>query len=219
MDPAFWHERWALGEIGFHRRQPHWALDQHWSALGIPTHEAVFVPLCGKSHDMHWLSSQGHSVVGVELDRLAIESFFAEQARSETPAVKINEVAKGQRHYSAPPYLLVEADFFNLAGLGPFTAFYDRAALIAMPPGMRQAYLDQLRSLLTDQATGLLVSYEYIQNQMDGPPFSVESEEIMQHGGFSLELLERRDVLTDHKGMQAKGLTELTECVYRMSAQ
>lgn len=215
MDPAFWHERWALGEIGFHRRDIHWALTQHWNDLRISAPEPILVPLCGKSHDMHWLANEGHSVVGVELDRRAIESFFTEQPSPEPPAVSVHGA---QTHHTLPPYLLVEADFFKLEHVGPFNAFYDRAALIAMPPAMRSAYLDQLRSLLTDQAKGLLITYEYEQNQMDGPPFSVTFDEINRHGGFLVEPLERRDVLSEHKGMQAKGLSKLTECVYLMTA-
>ena len=38
----------------------------------------MFVPLCGKSLDLLWLREHGHSVVGVELSAVALESFCME---------------------------------------------------------------------------------------------------------------------------------------------
>ena len=218
MEPSFWHERWALGEIGFHRSAVHWGLTAHWSSLSIARGETVLVPLCGKTMDLHWLVAQGHPVVGVELDHSAIEAFFTEwPSNVQDPKVQISETPSGQRRYESPTYSLWQADFFDLSTEPRFEAFYDRAALIAMPPAMRSNYLDKLHSLVSPQAKGLLVSFEYDINQMDGPPFSVSSEEVIRHGAFDLACLERRDVIADHKGMQAKGLSALTESVYLMT--
>lgn len=218
MEPSFWHERWALGEIGFHRSTVHWGLAAYWLSLSIARGEPVLVPLCGKTIDLHWLVAQGHPVVGVEIDHSAIEAFFNEWPRNvEVPKVQISETPSGQRRYDAPPYSLWQADFFDLSNERPFEAFYDRAALIAMPPAMRSSYLDKLHSLVSPYAKGLLVTFEYDQNHMDGPPFSVPSKEVICHGAFELACLERRDVITDHKGMQAKGLSALIESVYLMT--
>ncbi|XP_014680650.1 PREDICTED: thiopurine S-methyltransferase-like, partial [Priapulus caudatus] len=39
----------------------------------------VFVPLCGKSADVHWLSTLGYQVLGVECSEIAVKAFFEEQ--------------------------------------------------------------------------------------------------------------------------------------------
>lgn len=55
---------------------------QCWSnrELAVEPGARVFVPLCGKSLDIHRLLAQGHKVVGVELSELAIEELFTELA-------------------------------------------------------------------------------------------------------------------------------------------
>ncbi len=46
--------------------------------LKLPANSPVFVPLCGKSLDLLWLRERGHSVKGVELSPVALESFCME---------------------------------------------------------------------------------------------------------------------------------------------
>ena len=41
---------------------------------------SVFVPLCGKSLDMVWLSDQGLSVVGCDISELAAQQFYTENS-------------------------------------------------------------------------------------------------------------------------------------------
>ena len=40
--------------------------------------------MCGKSVDLEWLCSRGHSVTGVELSPLAVEQFFKENSIPHT---------------------------------------------------------------------------------------------------------------------------------------
>ena len=55
MDPEFWHERWARGEIGFHQHDFNTHMLAFTDRLGVSPGEHVFVPLCGKSLDLLWL--------------------------------------------------------------------------------------------------------------------------------------------------------------------
>ena len=71
--------------------------------------------------------------------------------------------------------------------LGPVNAIYDRAALVALPEEMRNRYTTHLTEI-TDKAPQLLVSYEYDQNLMAGPPFSISKEEVNQHYRDSYDL-------------------------------
>ena len=215
MDKQFWHERWRTGQIGFHSPQPHWALEQYWKTLDLPADESVLVPLCGKSLDMRWLRQHGHPVEGVELDPIAVQAFFdewqSEGSLCTTPATYASRIA-------ANGVRLWNLDFFDYRPEQPLGAFFDRAALIALPEPMRAGYVRHLRSCLRPGAMGLLVTLEYQQNQKSGPPFSVHVEEIEQLTGFDFRLLERRDVLADSPKFRDRGVPALHEAVYQLTA-
>ena len=98
-------------------------------------------------------------------------------------------------------YLLVI--FFDVTAeyLGHISAIYDRAALVALPVEIRARYTSHLMNI-TNTAPQLLVSYEYDQKLMDGPPFSLTEGEIKQHYGskYELKVLESNFVSGGLKG-------------------
>lgn len=214
-DADFWHERWARGEIGFHRSDVHPMLERHWREVagGRPR---VLVPLCGKSLDLHWLAARGHEVVGVELDEGAIRSFFDEAGA--TPTV----VDEGPlRCWRAGAVTILQGDFFDYRPDRPFDAIYDRAALIALPEPDRARYLERLGRLLAGEGRGLLITLEYPQDAMTGPPFSVPAEELARYAdaaALRFECLARQDALEEHPGFRERGLPWLRECAYRLSS-
>jgi thiopurine S-methyltransferase len=217
VNPDFWHERWCRGEIGWHASETNVHLQEHWPRLGVAPGEPVFVPLCGKSLDLLWLAGQGHHVLGVEISGLAVDAFFSENALS----AKITE---------EPPFLCYRAaeleilcgDFFDLTGtqLGGVTALFDRASLIAMPPESRLRYGAHLQGLLPPEARGLLITLEYDQEEMSGPPFSVEEGEVraLLGGRFDIRRLARVDVLAENQRFRERGLTRLVEQVYALES-
>ena len=81
--------------------------------------------------------------------------------------------------FAAPGIEVFAGDIFELTPekLGPVAAVYDRAALIALPPALRPRYADHLAALAPG-APQLLITLEYDQSLMDGPPFSVGAEEV-----------------------------------------
>ena len=213
MEPAFWHDRWENQDIGFHQADIHALLPKYWPRLELTSDAPVFVPLCGKSLDMVWLAQQGHRVIGAELSQRAIDDFFAERRLAPTTRASGSFVVK-----SAGPYELWCGDFFELpreavAGVG---GVYDRAALIALPQALRDQYAATLASLLPAQTRTLLITLEYEQSQMAGPPFSVPGDEVraLFAGSHQLEGLECRDVLDGHPHFQQRGLTALKEGAY-----
>ena len=216
MEPGFWHERWQQGRIGFHQDRPLPLLCKHWPALGFPANARVFVPLCGKSLDMAWLADRGHRILGVELSELAVQQFFDE--RGLAPEVRDTQYG---RHYTAGPYELIAGDAFELDAdvLAGCSAVYDRAALIALPPDLRQRYAQTAWRRLPAGCTGLLVTLEYPQEQKDGPPFSVEEPEVRQllEPDWSVSVLERRDILADEDRFSEAGVSALHTTVYRVS--
>lgn len=215
MEQEFWHQRWQAGQIGFHTPQAHWALLAYWPELAHAVDEPVLVPLCGKSLDMRWLSERGHPVTGVELNPIAVNDFFSEWQRDPKTVAEFQPELKG---LEAGGVRLWQGDFFAFRPERRYRAFYDRAALIALPPAMRSSYVSKLRDCLQRGATGLLVTLEYDQDHLDGPPFSVQFEEVAGLSGFQALPLERRDVLHESSKFRARGITSLHETVYRLIA-
>lgn len=218
MDPDFWQQRWQQGRIGFHQDTPTPLLLEHWPTLDVAPGSQVFVPLAGKSLDLAWLAAQGCRVLGVELSQLAVEQFFAEHGL--TPGKQDTHYG---RHYRADGIELICGDVFDLDSdaLAGCAAVFDRAALIALPPGLRRRYVGELYSKLPIDCRGLLVTLEYPQQQMSGPPFPVAEAEVraLYGGDWKIDVLERRDILAQQPGFAAEGITALETVAYRLQHQ
>lgn len=215
MHPDFWQQRWRDGRIGFHQERITPLLEQYWNAIGVPVGSRIFVPLAGKSLDLLWLAARGHRVLGVELSHLAVEQFFAEHALEPT-----RRASRYGTHHVAGEIELLCGDAFGLDAhaLADCAGVYDRAALIALPPQMRQRYAADLYSRLPAGCRGMLVTLEYPQHEKDGPPFSVPEAEVRARYGrdWAIEALERRDILASQPGFVADGVTSLHTVAYRL---
>ncbi|MAT65863.1 MAG: thiopurine S-methyltransferase [Gammaproteobacteria bacterium] len=175
MEAQFWLDKWACNQIGFHADAPHPRLVAHFDALAVGKGARVFVPLCGKSHDMRWLADTGCEVLGVELADLALRDFIAEQR-----LVAVREPGASLACYRAAGYTLYSGDFFALDGdtLGAVDAIYDRAALIALAPAQRAAYAARLAQLSRCGTRLLLITVDYDQNVVSPPPFVIARDEL-----------------------------------------
>lgn len=198
MDESFWLQRWKTNTIGFHRSEANPILANSFKVLSLAKGSRVFVPLCGKTLDIAWLLSNGYRVAGAELIEIAIEQLFTELG-VEPKISGVGEV----RHYSAINIDIYVGNIFDVSSkmLGPVDAIYDRAALVALPKEMRNRYTTHLTKI-TDKAPQLLVSYEYDQTLMAGPPFSVSNEEVKQHyrDSYDLTLIKSTNVPGGLKG-------------------
>jgi len=69
------------------------------------------------------------------------------------------------------------------------------------------------------QSRTLLVAFEYAQPMRDGPPFSVEPDEIQRLYGerFRVRELERIDIIAESPKFAAAGLEALHEVVYSLT--
>ena len=177
MDTKFWHQKWAANDISFHESKVNPLLVTYFKALSLAKGSRVFVPLCGKTLDIAWLLSNGYRVAGAELSELAITQLF--EALGIQPEIRnIGDV----KHYSATAFDIFVGDIFDLkyAMLGVIDAIYDRAALVALPENMRVRYTQHVTDI-TDNAPQILITFDYDQKLMDGPPFSISSEEVNRH--------------------------------------
>lgn len=216
MQPDFWLDRWRTAQIGFHQAAVDRHLKAYWPRLSLPANSPVFVPLCGKSLDLLWLRQQGHSVMGVELSPLALESFVMEHG---IPARR--RVLPDFDVFEADGFTLFCGDYFKVtpALLGSVSAVYDRAALISWTPDARAAYVKHLTSLTSPGTQTLLIAVEYPPEQMSGPPFPLSRDTIesLYADHHSIEVLGRHEILELEPRLKARGLTELREVCYRMT--
>jgi thiopurine S-methyltransferase len=213
MDAEFWHERWRLGEIGFHQHDYNRHMETFVHRLGLAPGSHIFVPLCGKSLDMIWLWRQEFSVTGVEINRLAVEAFFSENG------LDFEVSDRGEHSCFRHDRLVIHcADLFtaDLSGMEAVDAVYDRASLVALPQEMRGSYVKRLAELVPDQAPHLLITLDYPSNEMNGPPFAVTAREVKALYGPSHEvtLLHTEDCLAREPRFRKKGLSRLEEHVF-----
>ncbi|ALM84674.1 thiopurine S-methyltransferase [Bordetella sp. N] len=215
MEAQFWLDRWREGVTGFHQERVTPLLPKYWPTLDVPPGGRVLVPLCGKTLDMVWLAQQGHPVLGVELSPLAVEQFFT--ANGLTPEVR--PTAAGDVYRSGNIEILC-GDIFALDAqtLAGCAAVYDRAALVALPPDMRARYVAHVYANLAAGARTLLITLDYEQDLMPGPPFAVGSAavEALYQGHTEVRQLDRRAMLDKEPKFAARGLTWLDTLVFAL---
>lgn len=211
MELADWGDRWRDGRIAFHQSDVTDLLaeyaDQVWGQESIGR---VLVPLCGKSLDMVYLADRAEAVVGVEYVEQAVQDFFTD--RGLVPEVSIGSPVR----YTAGNYTLFVADFFSVTRehVGTIDAVFDRAALVALDAEARVRYASHLQSLLPVGARTLLVTFDYDQTVMDGPPFAVSNDEVhlLFRGGATVEHLQTRDALD--AVFRERGLRAMTKSAF-----
>ena len=213
MEKEYWLERWKQGDIGFHQSTVNPYLREYWQKLHLAPGSKVFMPLCGKSRDMLWLREQGYGVLGVEFSGLAAEEFFIESGYTPQRTASDKFI-----HLEANGMRILCGDFFDLCknDLAKISAVYDRAALIALPPEMRKRYVHHLLNILPPNAQILLITLEYPDAEMSGPPFSVSIDEIvaLYQLHADIRLLTQQDVLAQNPRFQERGLSRLQQNIF-----
>lgn len=191
MDTNFWHQKWNNNEIGFHKSEANPILIKHFDSLSLKKGSRIFIPLCGKTLDISWFLDNGYKVVGVELVELAIQQLF------QNLQVEFKLEEKGNfKHYFSDNIDIFVGNCFELSSdiIGHIDAIYDRASLVALPEEMRKQYTSHLIDI-TKKAPKLLVTFDYNQEEMSGPPFSISKDEVMEHYEkvYNINLLETID--------------------------
>jgi thiopurine S-methyltransferase len=221
MEHGFWHNCWEKNSIGFHQEQSHSLLTENFPTL-IAQFKArnhrqprVLVPLCGKSLDMLFLAQQA-DVVGAELSEIACQDFFKENQL--TP--KVSEQDEFIR-YQCENLSLFQGDFLKLSPeqVSGCDFIYDRAALIALPDEIREQYIAQLKRYINSGAELFLITLEYPQAQMDGPPFSVDKHLIRDYfNGYQIKELAVKDITGQYCAQRKFEVSLLVERLYLIKA-
>lgn len=200
-----WLERWRQKRTGWHEADGNRSLRRHWRGSGL----RVLVPLCGKSVDMLWLAKKGNDVTGVEVSDIAAREFFADND------LRYERTADGRRYRATSlPITIVCGDYFEFEDSG-FDAHYDRGALVALPAEHRSRYAAHTTARLSADPVQLVITLEYEQDRVEGPPYSVSPDELLTYW----PALERVDACDDIANAPPKfrdaGLAEMTEVVWR----
>ena len=207
----YWENRWITNQTGWHRSVYNDLMVKYWPELGIPTDSKVLVPLCGKSLDMLWLAEKGHAIVGIEFTRVAVERFFSENNLEHTIVKHPSYI-----EFSSERFTILNGNILAIpSDLIQAEAWYDRAAMIAINPDLREDYVSQIRQQTKVGAVGLLITYSYPQEQMEGPPFSLNNDDVFQlfQDGFRVECLETIE-LEDEK---ERGLSRINSSVFALT--
>lgn len=198
MEPDFWHQKWKSNVIGFHISEPNPLLVSNFKALSVKAAGRIFLPLCGKTLDIAWLLSKGYRVVGAELSEIAVTQLFEELGVKPTKK-NLGDLTR----YSAENIDIFVGDIFHLSSkdLGAVDAIYDRGAFVALPKGMRDRYATHLIHI-SNGAPQLLISFEYNQHLLPGPPFAISNKELSQQykDTYEVTLLASEEVVGGLKG-------------------
>lgn len=211
---AFWRGRWDAGQIGFHEGKPNAYLERHADRF-LNGARRVFVPLAGKSVDLRFLAERGLEVVGCEIIESAARAFF-----DEAGAVPVESRRGAFLALEAPigagrvTMLVGDALDLEAATVGPIDALFDRAALVAMDPKLRDDYVAATTKLLSKGGRVLLVSLEH--DAGVGPPHAVTESDVsaLYASTIDVELLEREDIASTSAHILAKGATYVREVAY-----
>lgn len=215
-DNNLWLSLWRNRDTEFHQRKVNPLLTRFWTGLNLPRRSRILVPLCGKSLDMIWLAQQGHEVIGVELSPVAIKAFFNE-----------NHIKPSRKR--AGPLTLWEhgklsiycGDLFQLTPdqLGPIDAIYDRAALTALPPELRGAYIEHLQHLTGKQSPVLLLTTEdQLENESDQSFQGIDPElSLLCATRYRINLQHFETASPHHEKTAMKADTYALNKVYRLT--
>ncbi len=222
MQHSYWHKRWEQQRIGFHLDKVNPYLIKYWPKLDVADNSQIFVPLCGKSHDLRFFYQKGCKAIGNELSTLAVQDFYTEQQLNASKTVFFSENSELSTSelvlWESSEVDIISGDFFALEKeyLPDFSVVYDRASLVALPPEMRKKYVKKMLTLLPDKISILLLTLDYDENEKQGPPFSVTEDEVyrLYESDFEIELLEVADINAKDRSPRSQNMSYFNERVF-----
>lgn len=215
MDSQFWIKAWNEGRTNFHRTSYHEKLLQYFPQLEPLKGQKVLVPLCGKTKDLLWLSDAGLDVHGIELHEQAVKDFFLENELPLPTAVRDRDFI----HRSHQNIVISCGDFFGLEKEEEYDFIYDRGSLVALPSTMRENYARLVGRALKRGGKYLLIVYEYDPSKMEGPPFSIDDQEIARlfENQFTIRLMESEKPKLE--GSRLSSVESLRQNIYILEKQ
>ena len=212
-----WETEWSDGSPAWHRKYVSPMLIKHYDEFTSGrTNRRILVPLCGKSLDLIWLADQGHTVVGVEMIRKAIKTFFEENKllydinTAQTSAGSIVNLFKAKNK----DITLIECNIFDLSRdvyHNKFDCIWDRGActvITMMDEARLKRYVDVLLSSLQPDGRYFLMTFRHEsgKNSNEGKWVShLPEDKLIELCGdqCKVELVEQDDVKNDPALLEA----------------
>nr|XP_054771831.1 probable thiopurine S-methyltransferase [Lytechinus pictus] len=196
-----WLEQWRKGKTRFTMKVPNRMLVKHHGKLVEgKTNPVFFLPCCGKSLDIKWLSDKGYSVVGVEIAEMACRQFFdGHDIKYEEEDIKDGPQGKLFKGIDCD-IRLYSCDFFSVTSalIGQFDCIWDRGSYAAMNPSDRQRYCDVISKLLKDDGRYLLDCFELEHSVFAGPPHTTDPKDLERYfDSFDVNQIEHVDAMND----------------------
>jgi thiopurine S-methyltransferase len=206
-----WDQRWSAGKTAWHKTDVHASLQKYCDEYvlnDIVAGGRILIPLCGKTVDMVFLAKKRPigEVVGIDGISKAIEEFIQEQS-SEVEIKKVDPV-QGYGKYQGDKITLLTGDFFNITMdiIGDastlFDGVWDRGALVAIQPSLREQYIDQIGTFIRKPNGKYLIATVVRPNNdiTSGPPFSIDETELRRLFGTkswvdTIQLLDSHSML------------------------
>ena len=216
MEISYWKARWQKDKTGWHMDTVYPYLPTYWPRLQLKEGATILVPLCGKSLDLAWLKIRNYTVIGVEVSEKAALDFFLKNDMTFEKFTKNSFTV-----YQSDNLAIWAGDFFKLKRehLTKVDGIYDKAALIALPKARRKRYAEKLKSFCQPTTQILMNTFEYEQEEMNGPPFAVFFNELKELFGqhFTIELLHQESIMDELPKFQQRGLSSyLIEKIYHL---
>ena len=222
---SYWSEMWDSNRLGFHNSDVHNALVKYRAPFLGDAPGRVLVPLCGKTVDLAWLAAQPGvtGVTGVEFVKKAVDDYAKEHPqallrKAPSPAGRLF------KHVLSNGVLtLLCGDIFSLPKTPAYERVWDRAALVALDPAQREAYVATICQALSPKGKILLQVLTRLAGPAEsltaGPPFSVSEADVaaLYGAAFDVRKLEEVDALKSSPKLAAEGLTKVTASTYLLT--
>jgi thiopurine S-methyltransferase len=203
-----WKKRWLEDRIGWHEEQGNASLKTHWTPLDKTC--SVLVPFCGKAKDLLWLASLGHRVIGIEISEIAALAFF-----NENDLIFKEKLYKNIKLFEAEDIAISIycEDYFN-CNLPKADALYDRGSLVVVHPEKRFNYVQHTKSLLHKDAYRFIITLEYEEGFVQGPPYSIMAGEMLAYWSDLIQIKSYNDIENSSPKFKKSGLNEVLETIW-----
>nr|CAB3267191.1 thiopurine S-methyltransferase-like [Phallusia mammillata] len=219
MELGYWSNRWKTGDVQFHKEDVHYDLIENENKL-LPQQGSVFFPLCGKTVDMAYLASKGHTVVGLEFDEEPIKSFFSEnKLKYNITEIEDYPFKKYQCCNQGADITIYQGDINHATVnfLGKFDAIWDRGSFVAINTNDRTMYTNLILGIMKPNTQYYLLCVEFDSSVFGGPPHSTTQADVQKHFGKHCHVtpLKRSNIMSQR--YQSFGLREGFSVLYNLT--
>ncbi|XP_077544675.1 putative thiopurine S-methyltransferase [Haemaphysalis longicornis] len=178
----------------------------------------VFIPFCGKAHELKWFMDLGHNVVGVEFVEECIREYFSENdleiEEATCPVINCKILQTPDQRLR-----VFVCNFFDFrrecAGL--FDIVWDRSGFTAVPERDRTKYASVLKPLLAPGFSYGMWTPIYDAPWFTASPRSTDEATLLEHfGDVAKVVLVASRTKTDP--MYLNGRAPVTACLWHLTA-